>query len=233
MYERWCSVGANYDRTSPTPATWRRDRASSDVIETSGPVFQAVDFATLDKWLYIEDPEQEPLMDLVVKSATTYTENITNHLYGQRTIREYLGQFPPGVRPIQLARLPVITTPTPPVVSYRDASGATQTMDAADVQVYAGSKTRRPQIGLALDARWPSDVLHDRYPDNVWIDYTAGYADQASIPSDMITELMLLVGHWWGNREAYAPDGRSPTLIPDGWASLVANRRVMISGGAW
>ena len=52
------------------------------------------------------------------------------------------------------------------------------------------------------------------------MDFTAGYADAASVPPPAATAIKLLASHWWKSRVAYGEVNLSD--IPKGWAAICA-----------
>lgn len=94
-----------------------------------------------------------------------------------------------------------IPLPRPPLVSlasitYRDQSGATQTLSASIYEVVA------PEGGPAFVRRkpgqqWPQT---DAYPASVTLAFSAGYGSANPLPASLRAAILLLVGDLFENR---------------------------------
>lgn len=108
-----------------------------------------------------------------------------------------------GSQTLELTGTPcngLINLPLPPFVSlvsahYRDTAGAEIEMDVADFQVRASA---HGTVDLYL-ATWPSAAVRE---DAYRIQYTAGLATDAPEFKPIRTAMLLLIGHWFKNREA-------------------------------
>lgn len=94
-----------------------------------------------------------------------------------------------SLTPIYLPRPPLVTVDQ---ITYLDTTGARQTLDPADYEISTGQVS---MVHAATDQYWPSVKCRE---DSVQIDYTAG----ASTPRIATRAILLLVGHWFLNREA-------------------------------
>ena len=128
--------------------------------------------------------------------------------------------------------MPEIWIPTGPVisidtVSYVDEAGALQTLAAEGYQWRKGSFEAR--IQPAYGRSWPTVR---RVFDSVRVTFTAGYAgtddDRPSfdlVPSPLMTAMLMLIGHWYGNRETVVI-GKVQAEIEHGFNALVNRHRV-------
>lgn len=94
-------------------------------------------------------------------------------------------------------RLPLRGVTTIDGIGYVDAQGGAQTLPIVNVHHF--QRRRHHYLRAISGATWPQTI--DR-PDAVWIDFTAGYADVASIPADILAAARLLVTHFFENRNA-------------------------------
>jgi len=107
-----------------------------------------------------------------------------------------------------------IELPRPPLasvtfVTYVDTAGATQTLSAGLYQVVTGMVGGK--IVPAYGASWPSTRCQS---DAVTVRYVAGYgANSTSVPDAIRMAILLLVGHFYANREA-AMVGVSVSELP-------------------
>lgn len=85
------------------------------------------------------------------------------------------------------------------VVTYRDAQGVERTVDPGLV-TYAYWGTG---YGIRFEVlfNYPALAVH---PEPITVTFTSGYEDAAAVPAAIKQAILLLVGHWYANREAVA-----------------------------
>lgn len=105
----------------------------------------------------------------------------------------------------------VILLPRGPVqsitsISYTDANGAAQTLPANQYQL---DTSRTPaRLAPAFGTYWPTS----RYQySSVVVRFVAGYTQ---LPEPLRQALLLIVGHWYENREAVTASSPAPTMLP-------------------
>jgi uncharacterized phiE125 gp8 family phage protein len=129
-----------------------------------------------------------------------YFERETNRSLVTRTIRLDLDGFPdrgrPGARHHRQIRLPFGPVSAVTSVVYRDQDGTEHTVDptAYTTDLTPDVATLTPKWGQP----WPW-VLPQ--PGAVSVTYTAGYGEPEEVPEDAIGGMLLLLGHWYANRE--------------------------------
>ena len=135
------------------------------------------------------------LIDRLIVAAVTWCERRTKRQFRNATWRVSLDDFPRcGDRIIYLPLPPVQTV----TITYVDTNGATQTLAADQYQLDTDSEPAR--LAEAYDATWPATrcVLNA-----VKITQVCGYgASPVSLPADLAQAVLMLVGHWYENREA-------------------------------
>lgn len=99
---------------------------------------------------------------------------------------------------ILIPRSPLIAVQS---VKYRDGNDAEQTVSSGDYHV---STFREPgEIRLKNGKAWP---IPGYRIDAVTVAFTAGYGDAATdVPKGIKQAILLLVGHWFANRESVGP----------------------------
>lgn len=95
-----------------------------------------------------------------------------------------------------------IFLPFPPVaevvsIKYDDDDGVEQTVDDAVYRLVG--QPSAPRIALAYNETWPTVRWQS---EAVRIVYTAGYGTAIDVPKPIKQALLLLIGHWYANREA-------------------------------
>lgn len=95
-------------------------------------------------------------------------------------------------------RLPLGPAASITSIQYYDVAGIQQTLDAENYLLVADSLG--PIVLPASSTSWPSTA---RRPDAVSVTYVAG-TPAADVPAPIKAAILLLVGHWYANREAVA-----------------------------
>lgn len=95
-----------------------------------------------------------------------------------------------------------IVLPLPPLISvgavtYVDGAGAVQTLSASQYVVDTATFEGQIRRGYGLD--WPA--TRDE-PHAVRIVFTAGFGAAAAVEQPIKQALLLMIGHWYANREA-------------------------------
>ena len=177
----------------------------------------AVTRARAKSWCRVDHNQDDADIDNLIKAATDYVQKGT---YGNR-------QLLPATLSIKACDWwdDELNLPLPPLSSvssltYLDRNGASQTVATGDYTV----RTYLNQPGT-IELTWLStDTVPVLYADTSWpitIQFVAGYADAASIPANVQMAILLLVSHWYTNREAAgdAPEAVDRLLKLEGWGS--------------
>lgn len=133
------------------------------------------------------------LEELIFAARHLVEERIGRQLLAA-TYELVLDRFPGNARALDLPRAPLIDVE---LVQYLDPAGVLRTWD--DDQ-YIVSTAREPgRLALAAGASWPS-TLHQA--DAVTIRFQCGYTTPALVPPIIRRAILMLVAHWFNNREA-------------------------------
>lgn len=138
-----------------------------------------------------EDVTEDDLLLGLVKTARVYCENYTRRALAEQTLETYQNRFS-GADPIVL--------PCPPLLSvveigFTDSTGQETILSSSDYVVDADCEPGR--VLPAYGTTWP---VFTPYPaTSVRIRFVAG---NAAIPEPIHQALLLLIGHWYENREA-------------------------------
>lgn len=166
--------------------------------------------------------EQTYLSDL--SSETGYIENLIKRaaafiegpygigvLFGQQTWQLALDGFP---FVIQLPVYPLVSVSS---ITYTDADGVEQTVspDIYRVDTYSNP----PRIALEYGKSWPASRL---VSNSVKVEFVGGHS---STPDDLKHAVIMLVAHWYENREAASSVSLSE--MPMGVQSILDKYRVM------
>jgi uncharacterized phiE125 gp8 family phage protein len=117
--------------------------------------------------------------------------------------------------------LPFPTVSSITSISYIDSDGNTQTWDAANYQtdLPAGDWSAPARIAPAQGVSWPTV---NAYRFNVFtVRFVCGYgAAASSVPAPIRSAMLMLIGHWYANRESVVV-GTSAQEMPDGVTQML------------
>ena len=128
--------------------------------------------------------EDAAIITPLITAAREYCENITGRALAAQTIEAFPNRFES-----------VIELPRPPVASitsvkYTDVYGTETTMDAGDYLV----DTKFGRVAFKKIPSFTPALLN-----HIKITYEAG---TANVPKTIRQAMLLLIGHWYENREA-------------------------------
>lgn len=153
---------------------------------------EPVTLAEVKTRLRIDGSTDDAGVARLITAATQYAQNITRRVFVTQTWALILDGFPCGSIPLPLPPLQTVDE-----ITYVDADGVTQTLDPSAYVVDKAGIIG--YVHRAFGTQWPAT----RYqPMAVRIEFTAGYGAATTVPSDLISGLMLLIGHWDQSREA-------------------------------
>jgi hypothetical protein len=193
----------------------------------TGPTELAVSPIEVRRRLRIDDTEDEEDVKRLIRAATLHAEKMLNRSLLTRTLRYTLSGF-------YAQRMPDPTTsrsstknfrtddvylPFSPVASvtsvqYLNESATLTTLPSANYELDTNGHFGAIRPAYGYD--WPETLDH---PSAVRITYVAG-GTASALESDLILALMLLIGHWYLNREATAM--MTINDLPIGVQSLLA-----------
>jgi uncharacterized phiE125 gp8 family phage protein len=137
---------------------------------------------------------EDALITRLIAAARLHIEAITRRRLITQKWRAYFDRFPCGSAGLVLVDLTPVTAID--LVKYIDTAGAEQTLASSVYQLVPGMPAR---LYLAFDQSWP-DIRGDR--DSVRVEVTSGYGAAAAVPADLIAAHLMLLAHWYENREA-------------------------------
>ena len=180
------------------------------------PTTTPVVLAEVKDQLRVEHPDDDVLISRLIKIAVAYTD--AQGALGHAMIQQKWGQWVHSVPP-QSVRLTVGPVSSVTAVKYYDEAGALQTDTLSNYEITGTPFTT--QIGPKDGFNWP--VTQDR-SDAIRIEYVAGYGTSPSdVPETLRHAMMLLIGHWYDNRENTMMDELSN--IPYGFDMLLDMHR--------
>ena len=154
------------------------------------PATEAVTLTEAKLHCRVDHDAEDSLIDSLITAARVYCEGVQNRAYVEQTLELTLDKFPPSI--FYLPRPPLLTVES---IKYTDKDGAEETFDSGKYIVDTGSFKGR--VSLKYGESWPSVTLQPIAA--VKIRFTAGYDE---VPQTAKQAMLLLIGHWYINRES-------------------------------
>ena len=185
------------------------------------PAIKPVTVEYVKKHSLIDHDEQDDVIDLLIDAATTHLDGWTGILgraLCEQTWRQDYDDF------ASCLRLPLGPVVSVEAVTYIDTDGIEQTVDEADYTLRTDSLGSYVEFGCEYS--FPSLNSANAA---VSVEFVAGYpvTDGAwTGPAAIKHAIMLLVAHWFENREAVLTgQGAAATTLPLGVDALLAPYR--------
>jgi uncharacterized phiE125 gp8 family phage protein len=189
------------------------------LTRTSDPANDPVSLADAKNHLRVDISDDDTLISALITAAREHVEEATRRALITQTWRLSLDQFPADDE-IELPRPPLQSVSS---IIYTDKDDTTSTLATSVYEVDTDGQPGR--VKLAYGEDWPSDTLAETNP--VKITFVAGYGDNASdVPQRWQQAILLLVGHWYENREAIVTGGGIPKELPLAVQSLIQMDRI-------
>lgn len=180
----------------------------------TGPVADFISLAEAKAHCRVDHDDEDSYLYALISAATSYLDGYSGVLGRAllpQTWRQDFEDFG------DVMRLPVGPVQSVTSISYQDSGGADQALPSTEYVLLEDDFG--DYVTLAANKSWPA--VGSR-ADAVKITYLAG---SASVPMAIKQAALLLVGHWYSNREAVS--AASMTETPMAVDALVAPFRVM------
>ena len=173
-------------------------------------VVPAVSLQEAKLHLRVDFTDDDFLIDTLVRTATSVIENRIGGCIQQQSIDLLLDKFPTVV---EFGMAPIVS-----VTSVQYITGDVLTVWASsnyEVDLKLG------RLRPVSTSAWPE---RDDVFNAVQIRFVAGYASEALIPKELTTAVLLLVGHYYANREAVIT-GTIASELPLGVEALIESHK--------
>jgi uncharacterized phiE125 gp8 family phage protein len=147
--------------------------------------------------LRVDITDDNDYIDSLVTVARLYCENYTRRALAEKTIELIMDKFPDCK---DYFELPYALVSSVTHIKYKNSDGDESTWDTANYIV--DNDVVPARISLAYNVSYPTFT---EYPVSaVRVRYVCGYNDSIVIPKPIKQAMLLLIGHWYENREATA-----------------------------
>lgn len=173
------------------PRTISKARRVYSLLRTVEPTSEPVSLTAAKRHCRIDTVDSDSVLRGLIVAAREWCENRLGQQFMPATWRMKLDCFP--CWELELPRPPLVAVSS---ITYLDAAGTSQTLSSTKYRVDTDSRPGRITPNYANI--WPIT-----YPvmQAVTVAYTAGYADSDSVPQSIKQAMLLLIGHWYENRE--------------------------------
>jgi len=168
---------------------------------------------------FLKDPpsEEDALVQASINAAISAVQNATGKPFAAAEFTQTLDGFPRCNKAILLRKGPVSPDTPAPSIKYDDVDGVEQTLADFRLVEAAGAAAK---LLPAYGASWPATAIGEG---SVRVTYTAGYDGGEGVPADLDQAVLLLVGHYYSNREAVVEGDRAAAVeLPLGVQALLA-----------
>lgn len=188
------------------------------VLQTA-PTTEPVTTAEAKTHLRVTTSDDDTYIGTLITVARRHVETITGRALINQTWDYFLDNFPPGDKiVIPLPRLSSVTS-----VKYTDKDNVQTTFAASKYIVDTNNEPG--QIVLAYGESWPT--FTPKPINAVEIRFVAGYGSgAANVPEGIKQAMLLLIAHWYENREP-VNIGNIVTEIPETINALLWPYRIM------
>lgn len=156
--------------------------------------FEPVTLAEAKAHLRVDIADDDALITRLITTARVYCEEHCDNTFVGGTFQGFEDEFPLGSEPFSIPKPPLTGVAS---ISYVDETNVSRTLLTAALLVDSASRPGR--IYPAFGTTWPRARAERGV---VRIEYSAGPASAAEVDPRAKQAMLLLVGHWYANREA-------------------------------
>jgi uncharacterized phiE125 gp8 family phage protein len=186
---------------------------------TVGPTSEPVTLTEAKAHMRVDISDDDTLISSLIQAAREYIEDATHRALITQTWRLSMDQWPCSDE-ILLPRPPLASVSS---ITYTNNANATTTLSSSVYSVDTDSEPGRVKLVYGED--WPSDTLATTSP--IKVTYVAGYGAASAVPQQFKQAILMLVAHWYENRET-SMAGTIIRDVPFSVAALINLNRAFI-----
>ena len=185
-------------------------------VETAAAV-TLIPTSTAKTYLKVDISEDDTLIANLIEAATQAAQDYTNRYFINTTLKMVADTWDDIAT---LYKSPVSSVTN---IKYYDSDNSVQTL--ADTVYFVDSVSKPCQICLKVDQSYPSLAARKMA---VEVNYVVGEGAAASDVNELVkSAVLLMVGHWYQNREAVVV-GRIASEIPLGAKMLLDQYKIQV-----
>lgn len=169
----------------------------------TGPAAEPVTLAEARAHLRLDGTEENPLVEALIAAARAALEAETRRAFVTQSWRLTLDDWP-----ADLVRLPLAPVAAVTAVKVASLSGAMLPIDPGFYETDLAGEP--PRLAAKRGQAWPMPATRLA---GIAVDFTAGYGTAADVPPPLKQALLLLVAHWFENREPAGSGNELPRTI--------------------
>lgn len=183
-------------------------------VRTVAPTDPIITKTEAKTHLRVDHSAEDDLIEALVASAVAYLDGFTGILGRALATQTWQQDFEEW-DDLCLPLLPVQSL----TVTYYDVDNVQRTLATSVYQTV--TEASGVELELKFGQTWP--ITYDR-EDAISVTFVAGYGAAAAVPAPIKAGILLLVGHWYFNREAVVI-GQTPSEVPMAVSALIAPYR--------
>ena len=163
------------------------------LVRVTAPAALPISVAEAKAQMRVEGNDDDTIIERLVNAAVAFVD--VQGVLGRAMITQTWGEWlAPNPSTVMLSLGPVQSVSA---IKYYDIDGVLQTATLADFNVFG--TPNRITITPKTSKAWPITQTRD---DAIKIEYVVGYGStSASVPQTVRHALLMLVAHWYENRE--------------------------------
>lgn len=186
--------------------------------QTSAPATEPVTLEEIKLHLRVDTEDEDDWLTARITAARVFCEEFQRRGFITQTWELWLDAWPDkGYIEIPLPPLQSVTS-----VKYYDTDDTEATF-SSDCY-FVDSKSESGRIGLNYGEVWPSTTL--RPMNGICVTFKAGYGDADDVPESVKQAMLLLIAHWYENRETVISSGAMPKEMPFSVEALLWQDRI-------
>ena len=190
------------------------------LICVTGPVVEPVSLDEAKDHLRVDLADDDGLIGGLITAAREYVERICRPRLALVTQTwQWVADDWPASDTLELRPWPLRSVTA---IKYTSQAGVTATFASSNYVVDTASAPGR--LRLKTTASWPGDPLREL--NGLTVEFTAGFGDSGrDVPQQLRQAILMLVGHWYENREPQVMTGAMPASVEFAVNALIGHWR--------